>query len=531
MALVLSTNVNSQDFTKADTLRGSVTPERAWWDLNYYHLKVRVFPETKSLSGSNIIQYEVLKPANIIQIDLQAPLMIETVKQDGQELDFDSEGSAHFILLQKEQKVGSIEQLEVTYGGVPVEAKNPPWDGGITWVKDEAGNHMIASSCQGIGASVWWPCRDHPADEVDSMMISVEVPDNLMDVSNGRLLSVEENKEKGTKTYNWFVSEPINAYGVNINIGKYATWSEKYKGEAGKLDVTYWPLEVNKKKAKKHFEEVPLMLDAFEHWFGPYPFYDDGYQLVETNYLGMEHQSSITYGNGYVKGYRGRDLSETGWGLKFDYIIIHESGHEWFANNITYKDAADMWVHESFTTYSEALFVDYHHGKEAGQEYVRGLRHGIGNSGPMIGTYGVNKRGKDIYGKGANILNMIRQIIDDDEKWREILRGLNSEFYHQTVTTAEIENYISNNAVINLKPLFDVYLRTATIPTFEYFFVEGQLAFRWTGVGPDFEMPVDIMTGDQSTRLVPTSKWQVIPMEETALAVDPDYYVATFNSK
>ncbi len=516
-------------FTRLDTLRGSITPEREWWDLVYYHLDIEVKPGSKSLAGSNKVVYRVLKPHNVLQVDLQEPLSISKITQDGVELTFKKEGPAHFVKLEKEQEINAVNEIVVYYEGVPMEAKNPPWDGGLTWEKDSSGNDFIATSCQGLGASVWWPCKDHMYDEVDSMLMSVEVPDHLTDVSNGRLRGVDRNKKKKTKTYHWFVQNPINNYGVNLNIGDYVSWNEQYEGEKGTLDVDYWVLRQNEKIAQKHFKEVITMLEAFEYWFGPYPFYEDGYKLVEAPYLGMEHQSSITYGNGYVKGYRGHDLSETGWGLLFDYIIIHESGHEWFANNITYRDIADMWIHESFTTYSESLFVEYVHGKDAGTEYCRGQRRSIGNKAPMIGPYGVNKRGSDLYSKGANVLNTLRHVIDDDEKWREILRGLNSEFYHKTVRSEDIEDYITKKSGMDLKPFFDLYLRTYAVPVFEYTTMEGKLIFRWTGVHKDFNMPLDIITDQGKLRLNPTTSWGFVDYEGSEVIPDENYYISVMN--
>jgi aminopeptidase N len=520
-----------QAFTRQDSLRGSITKERAWWDVKYYHLNVKVNPADSTITGSNIIKYLVLKEYNIMQIDLQNPMMISKVIQDGIALKYKREGNAFFIELIAPQRAGSTKELTVFYGGKPKIAVNPPWDGGITWKKDKNGNPFIASSCQGLGASVWWPNKDHMYDEVESMLISVNVPKNLTDVSNGRLQSVNQMKD-GTKTYNWFVSNPINNYGVNINIGDYVTFSEKYKGEKGDLDCTYYVLRNNLDKAKKQFHDVPRMLKAFEYWFGPYPFYEDSYKLVEAPYLGMEHQSSITYGNGFQNGYLGRDLSETGWGLKFDYIIIHESGHEWFANNITYKDIADMWIHESFTDYSESLFLEYYYGKEAGYTYVRGIRKNIENDKPIIGKYDVNNEGSsDMYYKGANILHTLRQIVNDDVKWRTILKGLNSTFYHQTVTTKQIEDYLSQQVGIELNPFFNQYLRDIRIPILEYFFKENQLGYRWTNCVPDFNMPVKVTLNGKEELLKPKTEWKIISAktENSKLEIDKNFYVAGFN--
>lgn len=524
--LAIKPSYSQKSFTRADTLRGSITPERAWWDLNHYHLAVEIFPETKSIKGSNTIRYRVVSEHQVLQLDLQEPLKITAIVQAGEKLDFKREGAAHFVTLKKKQVPGTLEELLVSYEGQPKEAIRPPWDGGITWQKDSNGKHFIASSNQGIGSSIWWPLKDHPADEVDSLMISVTVPDGLMDVSNGRLVGIDMGN--GKNTYHWSVVNPINDYGVNINIGDYVHFGEKYAGEKGTLDMDYFVLRENLEKAKVHFQDAARMMKAFEHWFGPYPFYEDGFKLVDAPYLGMEHQSSVTYGNGYQMGYRGRDLSGTGWGLKFDFIIIHEAGHEWFANNITYKDVADMWIHESFTNYSESLFLDYHYGKEAGQEYVRGTRMNIANDRPIIGTYGVNQRGSgDMYYKGGNLLNMLREILNDDEKWRQILRGLNQEFYHQTVNTQQIESYISQAFGMDLTPIFDQYLRDERIPVLEYYYSDNQtLNYRWISSIPSFTMPVDVEIGGEKVRIQPKTAWSELKVTTNAeVKVDPDYYV------
>ena len=511
------------EFTKQDTLRGSVTPERAWWDLTYYHLDIAVDLDNKFIKGSNTIEYKVLEPNKKLQVDLQSPLKITKVEQNGKELTFSSEGSAHFINLIEKQRKGKINSVKVYYEGNPKEAVRAPWDGGLSWTRDSNGKHFAATSCQGIGASIWWPNKDHMYDEVDSMLISVNVPKGLMNISNGRLTKIEEFED--TNTYHWYVSNPINNYGVNINIGDYVEFSEVYDGEKGKLDMIYYVLRDNIERAKTQFKDAVKMMDAFEYWFGPYPFYEDSFKIVEVPYLGMEHQSSITYGNKYMKGYLGRDLSRTGWGLKFDYIIIHEAGHEWFANNITYKDIADMWIHESFTTYSENLFLDYHYGKEASSEYVIGTRAGISNSAPMIGPYGVNQRGSDIYSKGANVLHTIRQIANSDEKWRMILRGLNKDFYHQTVETKQIENYISDKMGYDLSTFFDQYLRTTNIPIFEYKLNDGLLEYKWTNVVDGFNMPIELFVGDEKIRLNPTQETKLIDVKSEKIRLDKNYYV------
>ena len=522
---IISMNSYSQqyNFTKQDTLRGSITPERAWWDLVYYHLDISVKPDEKFIEGSNTITYNVLNSSDRLQVDLQSPLKITKVEQNGNLLDFESQGNAHFIKLLDKQKKGTIQSVKVYYEGYPKEAVRAPWDGGLSWKRDSNGKHFVATSCQGIGASIWWPNKDHMYDEVDSMLISVNVPKDLVNVSNGRLKKIDEYED--SKTYHWYVSNPINNYGVNINIGDYVSFSEVYNGEKGPLDMVYYVLRDNIERARTHFKDAPKMMDAFEYWFGPYPFYEDSFKIVEVPYLGMEHQSSITYGNKYMKGYLGRDLSRTGWGLKFDYIIIHEAGHEWFANNITYKDIADMWVHESFTTYSENLFLDYHYGNEAASDYVIGTRDGISNSSPMIGPYGVNKRGSDLYTKGANLLHTLRQIAKDDEIWRMILRGLNSEFYHQTVDTKQIEEFISSKIGFDLTTFFDQYLRDIRIPNLEYSISDGLLTYRWIDVIDDFTMPLEIEVLGKNIWIYPTTKKKSIEINSDRIKIDRDYYV------
>ena len=520
------------DFTHQDTLRGSITKERVWWDVKQYHLDIKINPADSTISGSNTIRYKVLNSYNRMQIDLQEPLKINKVIQDGKELKYQRDGNVFYIDLVALQNPGEIKKLTVFYGGKPKIAVRPPWDGGITWSKDNNGKPFIASTCQGLGASVWWPNKDHMYDEVDDMIISVNVPNNLTNVSNGRLQSVIDMKD-GTRTFNWFVSNPINNYGVNINIGDYVSFSEVYKGEKGNLDCIYYVLRDNLDKAKIHFQDVPRMLKAFEHWFGPYPFYEDSYKLVEAPYLGMEHQSSVTYGNGFKKGYLGTDLSGTGWGLKFDFIIIHESGHEWFANNITYKDIADMWIHEGFTNYSESLFVEYYYGKQAGAEYVRGLRKGIENDKPIIGYYDVNNEGSgDMYNKGGNMLHTLRQMVNDDQKWRTILRGLNSTFYHQTVTTKQIEDYLSKSVGLDLAPFFDQYLRDIRIPTLEYKFNNNKLSYRWTNCVPGFNMPVKVTLNGKEQWLKPQVEWTKLPQisKNLKVGVDKDFYVELLKS-
>ncbi len=468
-----------------------------------------------------------------MQIDLQQPMKITKVMQNNEEVKFTRDGNVFYLQLETPQNIGDVNRIIISYEGKPRVTERPPWDAVMTWSKDENGNDFIATSCQGEGASLWWPCKDHMYDEPDSMLMSFTVPKHLTAVGNGRLRGTDINKRKKTKTFHWFVANPINNYGVNLNVADYINFFEKYNGEKGFLDCDYYVLSYNLSIAIEHFKQVLLMLEAFEYWFGPYPFYEDSYKLVEVPYPGMEHQSSVTYGNGYQNGFIGRgDISRSGWGDKFDFMIIHESGHEWFANSITYKDMADMWIHESFTAYSENLYVDYHYGKEASSEYVRGTRLNIKNDRPIIGYYDVNYAGSgDMYPKGANMLHTLRQIVDNDSVWRSLLRGLNKEFYHQTVTTEQIENYLDERIDANLVPFFDQYLRDVRIPVFEYAILDDQLLYKWTNVVDRFDIPIFVYLNDERQTLRPTSQWSSvkIPANIHEIIVDDNFYVIPFN--
>ncbi|MGZ3942966.1 MAG: M1 family metallopeptidase, partial [Bacteroidia bacterium] len=444
------------------------------------------------------------------------------------------DGNVLFFNELPKQEINSINQLIVYYHGKPRVAKHPPWDGGLILKKDKNNNPWMSIACQGLGASVWYPCKDHQSDEPDSAALHITCPDTLVAVGNGRLRSKIQNKDK-TTTYNWAVTSPINSYCIIPYIGKYVHFGEVYQGEAGNLDMDYWVLEENLEKAKTQFKDAPKMMKALEYWFGPYPFYKDSYKLVDAPHLGMEHQSATAYGNFYQNGYLGRDLSGTGWGLKWDFIIVHESGHEWFANNITTNDIADMWVHEGFTNYSETLFTEYYWGKDAGNAYCQGIRKGIANDKPVTGPYGVNEEGSgDMYYKAANMIHAIRQIINDDEKFRMILRGLNKTFYHKTVTAKEVENYINTESKKDFTKVFEQYLTITKVPVFEYKIKKGVLSYKWSNCVSGFNMPLKVtLEKDVYAFIYPTETVQKIKVKTTAddFKVDANFYVKTEKMK
>ena len=533
-------NIKKQ-FTRQDSLRGSISPERAWWNVTRYNISVEPDYKNKTIKGWNEIEFEPIQPGKnkIMQLDLQQPMQIDSISIEygGNKpvLKYTRDGNIYLIDFGNIEFFGNLKKpmrsvytFRIYFSGKPREAKNAPWDGGWIWSKDEKGRPWMTVACQGLGASVWYPCKDHQSDEPDNgASLTMTVPDSLVAVGNGRLTNKKKNNT-GTTSWTWTVKNTINNYNIVPYIGNYVNFTDTLNGEKGKLDCSYWVLDYNLNKAKKQFgRDVKPMLRCFEYWFGPYPFYEDSYKLVESSHLGMEHQSSIAYGNQYMDGYLGRDLSGSGWGKKWDYIIIHESGHEWFANNITTNDIADMWVHEGFTDYSETLFVEMLYGKEAGNAYTQGLRKNISNRQPIIGQYGVNNEGSgDMYYKGNNLIHTIRQVINNDSLFRNILRGLNKDFFHKTVDTKDVENYFSEKSGINFSKVFDQYLRTIKIPVLEYKTDGSKFSFRWTNCVDNFDMPLRLGTG-KTFLFSPTTNWQEVelPSGFTMDMINKNYYI------
>ena len=516
-------------FTHQDTLRGSLNANRTWWDVIYYKITVQPDFIGKTIKGRNVISFKVLSAGSQMQIDMQEPMEITAVVFQSRHLEYRREGNVYYLVLPGKLEAGTTHQLDISFAGKPREATRPPWDGGWIWKKDANGNPWMSVACQGLGASVWYPCKDHQSDEPDSgASLTMIVPDTLVAVGNGRLVEKKDNNN-GTCAYTWQVVNPINNYNIIPYIGKYVNFTETFEGEKGKLDCSYWVLDYNREKAMEQFKQAPMMLKCFEYWFGPYPFYEDSYKLVESPHLGMEHQSAVGYGNKFQNGYLGRDLSGSGWGLKWDFIIVHESGHEWFANNVTSKDLADMWLHEGFTNYSETLFTECQFGKEAGSDYVIGTRKNIVNDIPIIGPYGVNREGSgDMYYKGGNLLHTIRQVINNDTTFRNILRGLNKTFYHQTVTTQQVENYISRQSGIDFSKVFDQYLRTTQIPVLEYKIDGNEIVYRWIDCVKGFNLPLKVFAG-KLIWLQPTTTWQTQKLTDgfagKDFTIDRNFYI------
>lgn len=513
-------------YAHADSLRGKITKEREWWNVLHYELHASFNEKDSSVFGFNKTTYNVLLPLQTMQIDLREPMILDSAVQNNKRCAWKKDGDAYFVNLSEEQKPTTQNTITFYFHGKPRAAKLPPWDGGLIWKKDKNKNPWISIACQGMAGSVWFPNKDHMYDEPDSVSFFITAPNDLVAVAGGRLRSTKENSNR-TKTWNWAVVNPINNYSIIPYIGKYVNFSDTLNGKGGVLDINYWVLDYNLEKAKEHFKETKTMLRCFEEWFGKYPFYEDGFKLVEAPHLGMEHQSAVAYGNGYRKGYMGKDLSETGWGLKWDFIIVHESGHEWFGNNISVQDVADNWVHEGFTAYSENLYTEYLFGKDAGADYVIGTRRSIDNDVPIIGDYEVNRDGSgDMYYKASNMLHTIRQLVNNDSIWKCFLRDINKTFWHSTITSKDVEAYMIKYLNLDLTKVFDQYLRTTKIPTLEYAWKNDALSIRWSNCVQGFNMPVRINIGNNSLLLRPTEKWNSIGLpKEMEVTVNRNYLV------
>ena len=497
--------INAQTFTRKDSLKGGLSLDRTCFDVQHYGINIKVDIDKKSIVGYNEIDFKIVSETKKIQLDLYENMQIDSIVFNSKKMTYKREFGAVFIDFPSKLEANSNQKLKFYYSGNPTIAKRAPWDGGLVFKTDKAGKPWVGVACQGDGASMWYPCKDSQSDEPDNgATIKVAVPTGLMNVSNGRLMGSEDLKNGYTR-WDWEVKNPINSYDITLNIADYAHFGENYKG----LDLDYYVLRENLEKAKIQFEEVKPMMDCFQAKFGTYPFANDGYKLVETNYLGMEHQSAVAYGNKYLKGYLGGDLSGTGVGLNFDFIIIHESGHEWFGNSITAKDIADMWIHEGFTCYTESVYLECQMGYEKSQTYINGLKKNIQNDKPIIGPFGVNQEGSsDMYYKGALMLNTIRSVINDDTKWWKLLLDYSLKFKHKIIETSDVISFFNNETQLNLTPIFNQYLQFKDLPVLELRKTKKQLEFRWKTDEKNFEMPIDIKLVSKTIRIHPTSTWK-----------------------
>lgn len=518
--------VPKETFTRRDSLQGGLRPERTSFDVLHYDLNIKISPNQKYIVGYNDITFKVVENTSKIQIDLFENMNIDSIIYNDKKLEYKREELATFIHFPQELQKGTENVIRFYYSGNPVIAKRAPWDGGFVFSKDKNGKPWVGVACQGFGASCWFPVKDSQSDEPDNgATIKVAVPNGLMNVSNGRFMGME-NLKNGYTRWDWEVKNPINTYDITINIADYVHIHDNHKG----LDLDYYVLRANEKKARKHFEEVKPMMDCFQEKFGKYPFSDDGYKLVETPYLGMEHQSAVAYGNHYMKGYMGNDLSGTGVGTLFDYIIIHESGHEWFGNSITSKDIADMWIHEGFTMYSEIVYIECQYGYDKAMHYAYGLRNSVTNDRPIIGHYGVNKEGSgDMYPKGALMINTIRHIVDNDSKWWRMLLKYSETFKKQIIKTQDVIDFFNKESGRDLTPIFDQYLRYTSIPELEFRKNGKVIEYKWNAEAPNFVMPIDVMIKGKKIRLEASTSWKVFTESVKSIndihPIKTDFYI------
>jgi aminopeptidase N len=514
--------------TRAAMLLGAYGPFRANNDLLYYHLDIRVDPEKQWISGKNTIRFRMLKDGNRIQLDLSESLKIDKILFGRRQLKYERDSGAVFVDFPQTLRSGQVYSIDFYYSGHPVETGR---FGGMTFKKDPAGRVWINTACEGDGASVWWPNKDQWRDEVENMDISVAIPNGLVDVSNGKFVG-KTGLGDGYTRWDWHVHYPINNYDVALNIGDYVHFSD----HLGNLPLDYYVLPEDLDKAKTQFAQVKGMLEAYQHYFGPYPFPEDGYKLIEAPYLGMEHQSAVAYGNGFKNGYLGRDWTGVGISPRFDFIIIHESGHEWFGNSITAADRSDMWIHEGWTTYLESLYVEYRWGKADAIKYLNGDKAKVKNLRPVIAERGVNAEpDEDQYFKGALMINTLRSVVNDDAKWWTLIRGFYQRFKYQNIMTGEVVTYFNQQTGMNLTPIFDQYLRHRQIPRLELLFGEapGLVMYKWRADEEDFAMPVRVGTPGYWQIIHPTTHWQWMrtPLTKEQFQVATDLYYVDVNKQ
>ncbi|MGA2585525.1 MAG: M1 family metallopeptidase [Candidatus Aminicenantales bacterium] len=488
--------------TPADILRGAYGSYRANNDLLSYDLDIRVDPEKKFIGGKNTIRFKMLKDDSRIQLDLTAHLNIDKILLGPTELKYTREFDAVFVDFPETLKKNSEYAIDFYYSGNPAETGR---FGGITFRKDPAGRPWITTACQGPGAMVWWPNKEQQRDEVENMRLRVAVPSDLVDVSNGRLMSKTDLGDGYTR-WDWLIHYPINNYCVALNIGHYAHWSDRLKD----LTLDFYCLPENLEKARRQFAQAKPMLQCYQKYFGEYPFKKDGYKLIEVPYSGMEHQSAVAYGNHFANGYLERDWTGVGVSLKFDFIIIHESAHEWFGNSITASDVCDEWIHEGWGTYAECVYVEEMFGHEDALKYVNGYKTKVRNREPIIGPAGVNTNApQDMYFKGALFLNTLRSVIDNDARWWKLVRGFYDCFKYRNIATEDVVKFFNERTGKNLTPMFDQYLRHTDIPALELRFqeTEGSISYRWKADVKEFAMPVKVGRRDHWQLIQPTTEW------------------------
>ena len=492
--------------TRADILRGDYGRYRANNDLLHYELDVRVDPDKKSIAGKNTIRFKMLKDDTRIQLELYANLAVGKILHDTTPLKYERELNTVYIDFPETLRSGRSYEITFHYSGSPQEQGR---FGGLAFRKDPAGRHWINTANEGEGSSVWWPSKDQWRDEPEGMDIRVAVPNGLMDVSNGKFMGKTDLADGYTR-WDWRVHYPINSYNVSLNIGEYAQFSDRL----GDLPLDYFVLPGSLEKAKAQFAQAKPMIEAYEKYVGKYPFPKDGYKLIEVPYSGMEHQSAVTYGNRFANGYLERDWTEVGISLKFDFIIIHESGHEWFGNAVSAADTSDMWIHEGWTTYLEGVYVEALFGYDDALKYVNGYKKKVGNREPVITQRGIHRSpNQDMYFKCALFLHTLRSVVNDDARWWKLVHDTFEHFKYQNIMTEDIVRFFNAELKQDLTAVFDQYLRRTDLPTLELTFDDkaGTVSYRWKADERAFAMPIRVGSRAAWQTIRPTTDWQTMP--------------------
>ena len=507
------------EVSEKDILRGKLSPFRSCYDVTYYNLSLALNIKNKSITGNCQINAITQNDFDTLQVDLFENMEILSIKKSEKDLSFYRKHNAVFIEM-PDMKKDSLFEITIQYEGMPEEAKNPPWDGGFVWDEDKNETPFIGVACEGTGASLWWPNKDHPSDEPDSVRLHITVPDTLIAIGNGQLESIE--KTDSTATYTWLVKNPINNYNITLNIGDYVEISDTLINSSGVQKLNHYVLSYNKETALRYFPQAREVIHFFEKIFGEYPFWDDGYKLVETPYAGMEHQSAIAYGNGYTTSghYYMYDL--------VDYIILHETAHEWWGNSLTACDGADIWLHESFATFGEVLYVEEKLGRLVSIDYLKKKRSYISNKLPIVGPRNVNYWGfDDVYWKGAWVLHTLRSVINNDDIFFKWIKESQKKFRHSIICSDEFIGFINKETNIDLDYFFQQYLYDRKPPVFDYYQDDSTFHYKWSGVHDKFIMPMDILVNKKRNRIYPTFQFQTMEIEKHSLieVLDKEFYI------
>jgi aminopeptidase N len=512
-------------FTEADSLHGSLNRFRSCYDVIFYELSVSFKIEKKAISGSVMFSSKATCNFDTLQIDLYKNMQIDSIVFDRNKLVYYRKHNAVFVLFDRTIKKEESFNFVVYYQGEPIIAKKPPWEGGFVWDKDKNKDTWASVACEVAGSSLWWPSKDHLSDEPDSMVMHYTVPNGLSCVANG--VQTDSLVNGDFTTYTWKVSYPINTYNTTFYIGKYSHFYIPYKSDSGSFVMDFYVLKDNYERAKEHFMQVPYIIQYFENFYGSYPWPRDGYKLVESSYEGMEHQTAIAYGHKF---------KNTSW-IDADYIILHESAHEWWGNSVSASDYADIWIHEGFATYSEALYIEATQGYDAYLNFLRYYAMLIINKRPVIGPYGVNYwdyKDIDVYMKGALLLHTLRNTINNDSLFRDILKTFYQRFAQKTAITSDFINIVNEKTGKDNTEFFKQYLYSRTCPelVWEYYYDikigKSYVYYKWLNANEGFSIPIKVKADNRVFIIRPTNKLQKseLPYSKSIVINTNESYIA-----